>query len=66
VKLHIMQFSASCSHLGPNMFLSTVFANTLCLRSARLIRDHVSYRYTYTQTYTQIYEGLNAFEFNLY
>jgi polysaccharide pyruvyl transferase WcaK-like protein len=36
------------SLLGPNIFLSTLFSNTLSLCSSLIVRDQVSHPYTHT------------------
>jgi hypothetical protein len=49
MKLLVMQFSPFTSSLfGPNIPLSTLFSNTLSLRSSLNVRDQVSHPYRTT------------------
>jgi hypothetical protein len=50
-KLFIMQSfhsTVTSSHLGPNIFLRTLFSDTLSLRSSLNVSDHVSHPYKAT------------------
>jgi hypothetical protein len=44
------------SFSGPNILLSTLFANTLNLRSSLNVSDHVSHPYKTTDTYNELHE----------
>ena len=58
IKLLIMLFSpfpVTSSVLGPNIVLSTVFSNTLSLRSSLSMSDHVSHPYKTTGKIIALY-----------
>ena len=51
----LLQFSVTLSHLGPNIFLSTLILNTFSLCSSLIVIDQVSHPYKTTVRFIILY-----------